>query len=237
MHHKKDIITIGAHECTFYVPTLKSEHSPFILIQPVDTHDLEALDKEVAYMESHSDANFILVAFRIMKWNDELTPWAAPPVFGKRPFNGDAASTLLYIKSELAPYLTANYTIPNQHSPIIIGGYSLAGLFTLWTAYQTDYFSGVVAASPSVWYPNWLKYAETHNMKIKTIYLSIGDKESHTQTEIMKNVDNDIRKLSDILKTKGTTTTLEWNIGNHFQDSGERTAKGFLWVMEKLSRF
>lgn len=74
-------------------------------------------------------------------------------------------------------------------------------------------------------------------MKIKTIYLSIGDKESHTKTEIMKNVDNDIRKLSDILKTKGTTTTLEWNIGNHFQDSGERTAKGFLWVMEKLSRF
>ena len=39
-----------------------------------------------------------------------------------------------------------------------IGGYSLAGLFSLWAAYQTDVFSGFAAASPSVWFPGFIEY-------------------------------------------------------------------------------
>ena len=39
---------------------------------------------------------------------------------------------------------------------LYLGGYSLAGFFSLWAAYQTDRFAGVAAVSPSVWFPGWM---------------------------------------------------------------------------------
>jgi hypothetical protein len=30
-------------------------------------------------------------------------------------------------------------------------------------------------------------------------------------------------------------TIREWNAGNHFVDSGKRTAKGFAWVMNSMA--
>ena len=57
-----------------------------------------------------------------------------------------------------------------------IGGYSLAGLFALWTAYQTDIFKGV-AASPSVWFPGFAEYMKKNEIKTDTVYLSLGDGE------------------------------------------------------------
>ena len=51
-------------------------------------------------------------------------------------------------------------------------GYSLAGLFALWAVYQTDFFAGTAAVSPSVWYPGWLGYAEEHRALTPAVYLS-----------------------------------------------------------------
>ena len=78
----------------------------------------------------------------IKDWNQELTPWAAPAVFGKVPFGNGAEKTLEFITSRLLPEVQEN--IPH----LILGGYSLAGLFALWSGYQTDKFDGIVAKNP-----------------------------------------------------------------------------------------
>ena len=106
----------------------------------VDDHDLEGIETEVAAIRTLTDADFLLIAIKVQNWNTDLSPWAAPAVFGKEEFGNGASDTL----AEVLKHCT------DQKKTYIIGGYSLAGLFALWSAYQTDVFKGVAAASPSV---------------------------------------------------------------------------------------
>ena len=196
-----------------------------LLIQPIDEHDLEVLDQEVKAIKELSDKPFSLVAFMIKDWNQELTPWGASPVFGKIPFGSGAEKTLEFITSQLLPEVQEN--IPH----LILGGYSLAGLFALWAGYQTDKFEGIAAASPSVWYPQWIDYASENKPLAKSVYLSLGDKEEKAKNPVMAQVGNAIRKQHELLMEQEINTIFEWNAGNHFVDSDKRMAKGFAWLM------
>lgn len=235
MTHQKTISLIGSHECTvFHLPSAPKEEAgqPFsVLIQPVDSHDLGELDKEIAFIEQHYGNNFLFAAFKIQKWNEELTPWEAPPAFGKIPFGNKAPSTLLYIEHELIPAIRRLYGLEQSQTRYYLGGYSLAGLFALWASYQSTSFHGIASASPSVWFKNWLDYAAQRSPTLQLAYLSLGDREEHTKTEIMSHVGECIRRQYELYRQSQTHCTLEWNKGNHFQDNGERTAKGFVWLL------
>lgn len=219
----KNEISIDGRLCFLY----QDEAATHLLIQPIDEHDLELLDQEIEAIKKMSDKPFSLVAFMIKDWNQELTPWAAPAVFGKVPFGSGAEKTLEFITSRLLPEVQEN--IPH----LILGGYSLAGLFALWAGYQTDKFDGIVAASPSVWFPKWIEYATDNKPLAKSIYLSLGDKEEKAKNPVMAQVGNAIRRQNELLTGQMDNTILEWNPGNHFVDSEKRTAKGFAWVMDK----
>ena len=219
----KNEISIDGRLCFLY----QDEAATHLLIQPIDEHDLELLDQEIEAIKKMSDKPFSLVAFMIKDWNQELTPWAAPAVFGKVPFGSGAEKTLEFITSRLLPEVQEN--IPH----LILGGYSLAGLFALWAGYQTDKFDGIVAASPSVWFPKWIEYATDNKPLAKSIYLSLGDKEEKTKNPVMAQVGNAIRRQNELLTGQMDNTILEWNPGNHFVNSEKRTAKGFAWVMDK----
>ena len=221
----KNEITISKRACFLY----QDAETTHLLIQPIDEHDLEVLDQEVDAIKGLSDKPFSLVAFMIKDWNQELTPWAAPPVFEKTPFGDGAGKTLEFIKNQLLPEVQEG--IPH----LILGGYSLAGLFALWAGYQTDGFEGIAAASPSVWYPQWIDYASENKPLAKSVYLSLGDKEEKAKNLIIAQVGNAIRKQHELMLKQEVNTILEWNAGNHFVDSDKRTAKGFAWAMKKPS--
>ena len=220
---KGTVVNISGRECRLY----KDSNAEFLLVQPIDEHDLEVLDQEVEIIKKLSEKPFSLVAFMIKDWNKELTPWPAPPVFGKIPFGNGATDTLNFIVSQLLPLVQEE--IPH----VILGGYSLAGLFALWASYQTEKFEGIVAASPSVWYPQWMEYAEINKPLATSFYLSLGDKEEKTKNLTMAQVGNCIRKQQELLTAQGVNAILEWNPGNHFQHSDERTAKGFAWLINQ----
>ena len=213
--------TISDRTCFLY----QDEAATHLLIQPIDEHDLEVLDQEVKTIKDLFDKPFSLVAFMIKDWNQELTPWVAPPVFGKTPFGDGAEKTLNFITSQLLPEVQEN--IPH----LILGGYSLAGLFALWARYKTDPFEGIAAASPSVWYPQWIDFASENKPLAKSVYLSLGDKEEKAKNPVMAQVGNAIRKQHELLTEQEIKTILEWNAGNHFVDSDKRIAKGFSWLL------
>ena len=213
--------TLSDRTCFLY----QDAEATHLLIQPIDEHDLEVLDQEVKAIKELSDKPFSLLAFMIKDWNQELTPWAAPPVFGKVPFDNGAGKTLGFITNQLLPEVQEN--IPH----LILGGYSLAGLFALWAGYQTDRFEGIAAASPSVWYPQWIDYASENKPLAKSVYLSLGDKEEKAKNPVMAQVGNAIRKQHELLTEQKINTILEWNAGNHFVDSDKRMAKGFAWLI------
>jgi predicted alpha/beta superfamily hydrolase len=226
---KKDTVQIADRTCTLY----KSEKPEYLLIQPIDEHDLEVLDNEVATIESLTNKSFTLVAFEIKDWQSELTPWTAPAVFGKVPFGEGASATLSFIKDTLIPQLEQMELFDKNGMQCVFGGYSLAGFFALWSSYQTKLFGGIAAVSPSVWYPQWMEYAEKNRPLATSVYLSLGDKEEKTKNPTMAQVGNCIRKQQELLAAQGINTILEWNPGNHFQHSDERTAKGFAWLINQ----
>jgi len=114
-----------------------------------------------------------------------------------------------------------------------IGGYSLAGLFALWAAYRTDFFEGVAAASPSIWFPGFVDYMKAGTINADKVYLSLGKREAKTRNPVMATVADCIERSFDLLRQQGVTSTLEWNEGNHFNDADVRTAKAFSWVLSE----
>ena len=217
---------IGGKTCYLY----DCGSSDVLLIQPVDDHDIEVLDSEVEEIKRLTDIGFTLAAFRVDDWNADLSPWEAPPVFGNESFGEGAEETLKYVTDLLIPAL-----ISDKEVRIYIGGYSLAGFFALWAAYQTDMFSGAAAVSPSVWFPGWIRYAESNAIMTGKVYLSLGDKEEKTRNPVMKTVGDNIRRQLELLQEDANceTSTLEMNQGNHFREPDKRTAKGFAWLIRE----
>ena len=226
---KKETVQIADRTWIMY----KSEQPEYLLIQPIDEHDLEVLDNEVTTIQSLANKSFTLVAFEIIDWQSELTPWTVPAVFGKIPFGDGAIATLSFIKDILIPQMEQKQLFDKDKMKCVLGGYSLAGFFALWSTYQAELFDGIAAVSPSVWYPQWMEYAEKNRPLATSVYLSLGDKEEKTKNPTMAQVGNCIRKQQELLAAQGINTILEWNPGNHFQHSDERTAKGFAWLINQ----
>ena len=198
--------------------------STTVLIQPVDDMDLSVIENEVGEIKRLSDKPFRLIAYKVENWNKDLSPWSAPPVFGREPFGEGAESTL----KEILKLCT------DSDKTYVIGGYSLAGLFALWAGYQNNVFAGVAAASPSMWFPKFTDYMKNNDLLSRNIYLSLGDREEKARNPIMATVGDRMREAYSLLKEQGVNCTLEWNEGNHFKDSALRTAKAFAWVLNEI---
>lgn len=192
-----------------------------VLIQPVGDHDLPEIENEVMEIRKLVSEDFQFIAVKVDNWNQELTPWKAPAVFGNENFGDGAWQTL----KEILKICT------DKNKIYYIGGYSLSGLFALWASCQTDIFYGVAAASPSVWFPGFVEYLKDQKIKSKSVYLSLGDKEEKTKSPVMSNVGDCLRKLYAWMQTEEVQCALEWNQGGHFKDPVLRIAKAFAWVL------
>ena len=218
---------IGNKPCRIY----GGANAEYLLLQMTGEHELQSMDYEVAAI-AQSSQNFLFAAIPVESWNDELSLWEAPAVWGKESFGGNAADTLRFLTEQVIPSLKQQFDLP-ENVKIILGGYSLAGLFALWASTQTDLFYGVAAASPSVWFPGWMEFEQQRPIQTQHIYLSLGDKEEHTKSAVMAVVGDNIRTLHSQLIARGADCTFAWNSGGHFKDADLRTARAFRWVMEE----
>ncbi|WP_352398734.1 esterase [[Clostridium] aminophilum] len=198
--------------------------SCIVLIQMADDHDLAGIQREMAAIRENTKADFLLRVFRVNRWNEDLSPWNAPAVFGHEDFGAGAEDTLKEILK----------TCEDCSRTYIIGGYSLAGLFALWSVYQTDVFEGAAAASPSVWFPGFIDYMKKHEIRTERVYLSLGDKEAKTRNPVMSAVADRIQEAEGLIRCQNRRCTLEWNPGNHFKEPEQRMAKGFSWILRQL---
>ena len=207
-----------------------NKNSNNILIQMIGNHETSSLESEVRYItELSSNEDFCLAAIKVDNWNDELSPWKAPAAFGDGVFGGNAEKTL----KELIKIINTEVLQGRDISEVTlyIGGYSLSGLFALWSVYLTDIFSGIAAVSASVWFPGFYDYISDNVINTKSVYLSLGKKEEKTRNKVMSNVGNIMRDFYSLLSTQ-VHSILEWNDGNHFNEPDLRMAKGFSWLLK-----
>ena len=218
---------IGNRPCLIY----GEAHAEYLLLQMTGEHELQSMDHEVAVI-AQSSRNFLFAAIPVESWNDALSPWKSPAVWGKQGFGGNAEDTLRFLTEQVIPTLKQQLEL-SENVKIILGGYSLAGLFALWASTQTKLFYGIAAASPSVWFPGWMEFERQHPIQAQHIYLSLGDKEERTKNTVMAAVGDNIRALHSRLTARGADCALEWNSGGHFKDADLRTARAFRWAMEE----
>ncbi len=179
--------------------------------------------------------DFVLAGISGISWEDDLSPWPAPPTFKKAlPFGGKAGLFLKDIVEQILPRILSQLETKPKH--IIFAGYSLAGLFGVYSAYNTDAFDGIISASGSMWYPDFMSYTDTHTIspKVKFMYFSVGDKEANTKNAVMKPVEENTRIIAEKLEKFGVKTIFELNPGGHFVDDAKRTAKGIAWVIKNM---
>ncbi len=98
------------------------------------------------------------------------------------PQSGGADKFLLFMKTELFPFIEANYKADSTNRTLM--GCSLGGLITLYTLFtQPDLFTGYAAASPAIGWDREVlyKYEKEFSQKKLTqpvrVYMTIGDVE------------------------------------------------------------
>lgn len=176
---------------------------------------------------------FTLVTIGGLDWNRELSPWECDgTVRDAEPFAGGAGTYLHELLERIVP--EAEAALPAPPAWRGIAGYSLAGLFALWTLWQTDAFNRAASASGSLWFPNFVEraVAEPFAVEPQAVYLSLGKKETKTPNRMMRHVLDDTRAMEALLQGRGVPTTFELNPGNHFANTDARMARAVQWLLE-----
>lgn len=115
----------------------------------------------------------------------------------------------------------------------IIAGYSLAGLFALWAAWNSNCFRRVASVSDSMWYPGFREYIRDNAPRtvIERAYFSLGDKESRTRHPLMGQVDACTSDIVEAVRSRCPDTVFQWNPGNHFNSPERRMARAIAWLL------
>ena len=163
------MVQIAGREC--YLFGESTAEAEILLLQPLGEHEMQGIEREYQSIQAGTQKRFLLIAFLIRDWNRELSPWRAPGVRQGEEFEGEGTETLRFLVEQLIPEAIRTYGL-REDVPVVLGGYSLAGLFALWAAYQTNRFRAVAAVSPSVWFPGFLEYVLREEIRAEAVYLS-----------------------------------------------------------------
>lgn len=167
-----------------------------------------------------------------LRWDHDMTPWYCPPLSkGDTPCTGGAGDYLGILLDEIIPQALGR--IAGRPAYTAIAGYSLAGLFALWSMYNCDAFARVATMSGSLWFPDFAEYAMAREMvrAPERLYLSLGDVEARTRNQVLRTVREHTETLVGQYRAKGFDVAYELNPGNHFKDPALRTAKGIKAIL------
>ena len=116
-----------------------------------------------------------------------------------------------------------------------LAGYSLGGLFAVYSQYHTEAFSRIASVSGFLWYPGLMEYVQEHRMEVRPThaYFSLGSKESSARNPILKTVQRNTETIKTLYQIAGIDTVFELNPGNHFANAAERTAAGLSWILSR----
>ena len=164
-----------------------------------------------------------LVLIDGMDWERDLSPWRAPRAFKSGSAFGGKADELIEKLERLVP-LCEEVTGPQEVRGI--AGYSLGGLFALYSIYKTDIFARAASVSGSLWFDGFTDFMAANSPHAERVYLSLGDREKHARSPRLGCVEDRTRLACELLRAAGVEVVFEMNSGGHFNGPGERLEKG-----------
>lgn len=197
---------------------------------------LEGFDTYI-FIYIHSDdvfdidiqGNYVFVFITGNDWENDFTPFKGKAVFkGGRDFLGGACEYSIKFL-EIVKNIEKNLDLKIDYR--ILAGYSLAGLFTLYSTSKTDFFNKICCCSASLWFPGFIGYIKDNDFTFKDGYFSIGDKESNTKNAFLSKSLDMMNASIELLKNKGKNVFFEMNDGGHFKDCNDRLIKGIKYLL------
>lgn len=168
------------------------------------------------------------------QWNTLLAPWNTPSNFPKYlRCQGKASEYLKIFLNELIPSIQSHLSYP--YGQAILAGYSLAGLFSVWTMCECDLFAGICAVSGSFWFPDFKTWFLQNIPKHlpSCVYFSTSESEWNSKNSHLSSLKSTLKAIQETLAQKGVKTICEINPGNHFQDPTQRLASGIEWILKE----
>lgn len=222
------------------------KHLPDLAGKQITIYPSTAPDMPVIYLNTFAEEgeqvyqalkkmncpDFTLVTISGLAWNHDMTPWNAPSISKDvPPCTGGAKNYLKLLTEEIVP--KAEGQIAGKASWRGLAGYSLGGLFALYSIYQTDLFSRIASVSGSLWFPKLKEYVFSHEIKgkIQCLYFSLGDKECQTRNPYLKTVQTCTEEIEGFFAGQDIDTIFQLNPGNHFKNAVGRTAAGIAWML------
>lgn len=228
-----EVIKINDKNVEIFSNNSNFKELPVVILNTYGNEGKDVWDK-CTYLKCKE---FILVAISNLDWNNDMTPWFAPKL-NKNDVDclGKADDYIKLLINKIIPqveeYIDNKLKIKAEY--YAIAGYSLGGLFAVYSAYKTNIFTKIASASGSFWFPKFVDFAEANNIssKVNKIYFSLGNKESKVKNQTLATVQENTIKLEKIYSSKGIQTIYEENEGNHFKDATLRMAKGIKWILK-----
>lgn len=207
-----------------------TENKPIIYLNSYidESNAIYKLIKDTCYED------FTLVSISNLNWNYDMVPWDTPPIFKNGDFyTGGADEYLTLLTQKIIPAVEKNLSKSIAWRGII--GYSLSGLFAIYSLYKTDLFSRCASVSGSLWFPNFKEFIFSHEMKTipKYLYFSLGDKEAKSRNQFLKKVELNTKEIKQFYHAKKINTIFQLNHGNHYHNSAQRTAMAIKWLLNK----
>lgn len=175
---------------------------------------------------------FVLAEISDLNWDEDMSPWSMDgEPFHEESIIGKAGEWLEVLLTDVIPQVEKQVQVTRRY----LAGYSLAGLFALWSIYHTDSFDGIVSGSGSFWYPGFIDYVKS-NQPVRfpeAIYFSLGDQESKTHKILLSGVEDNTRWLCGYYQKNNVNTVFQLNNGNHYMQSDWRIAKGIQWILRQ----
>lgn len=148
------------------------------------------------------------------------------------PKSGGADKYLRFIEKELIPMIESSYRTNDLN---IINGYSLGGLFTIYTLVSNpNLFDYYIAGSPYLVNDIDSLFQNTSQLskfsKLKRLFVSVGETENHNKYH------NPIKKITEKLKYVENIELkfVEFENGTHFTCPAETMTYGLKFIFEKM---
>lgn len=204
---------------------------PIIYLNSYQNNALEVFN----CLLSLSSPPFNLAILSNLDWGKDMCPWDCPPLFtGDSPCYEGATSYLTFLIDKITPFVEKSILGGASHK--VIAGYSLAGLFSLYTLHNSTYFDAAISASGSLWYPNFSSYIKNSPLKKLPlfIYLSLGNREHLSKITLLKTVKERTEEAYNYYKGLGVAVKFTSNSGGHHKDAVKRTADAICYTLNKL---
>lgn len=178
----------------------------------------------------HTD--FALLSIHTDNWNKNLSPWKVEDDKLNLHFAGNADALLYTLTTHILPQV---YQKISSITEILLCGFSLAGLFSLYAVTKVDTFTKVICTSGSFWFPGSIEYFAQNKVSssIQQIYMALGDKEDRTTNATLSNVLINTQEIFNILKEQIPNTSFNLVPGNHYKNIILRLVNGIKFVLDE----